>query len=483
MFFNNNSHKFLAKYVSLETSLSLSSFYQSTRADSSQTGGEAGPEVCPMTIYEKELPMKSIFCSRGTLAVFVLILLTAATAFAARPTVGSRKIEFTTESKEAKDYVAQIVNRVETFQFGPDVNALAKKSVEADPKFAFGYYLIATTSATPDEAKQNNEKAVELAKSASEGERRYIEAVLLTRAQKPNEALPIFIELAKQYPDDRMVQMLLGQVYANLNKLDESNAAFESAIKIDGSTPRVYTFLGNNELLRGNYAKARDFFNASLAKQVKGSAPFGPNYGLAYAYIYQGDIKSAVKTLEGYAADYQASTQQQNFPAVFIWNSIARLHLEYGKAEDAMKAYEKGYATIPSSNLDEMQKKIWLGRLHHGQARTLAKMGKREEAWKQADVIKKMIEDGGKDGEQFWPSYHYVTGYLQLEAGDYTKAVEELKQTDLTDPFHKLLLARAYDKTGDKANAQKLYKEITEFNQLTLERALSYTEAKKKLKA
>ena len=45
------------------------------------------------------------------------------------------------------------------------------------------------------------------------------------------------------------------------------------------------------------------------------------------------------------------------------------------------------------------------------------------------------------------------------------------------------MLARAYEKSGDKANAQKLYVEITEFNQLTLERALSYPEAKKKLKA
>jgi tetratricopeptide (TPR) repeat protein len=280
-----------------------------------------------------------------------------------------------------------------------------------------------------------------------------------------------------------MVQMLLGQVYTNLGKLDEAKASFEKALQLDASTPRVYTFLGNTELLKGNYAKARELFGVSLARQVKGSAPFGPNYGLAFAYIYQGDIKSAVKTLEAYAADYQTSTLQQNFPAVFIWNSIARLHLEYGKAEDAMKAYQKGYDTIPGSNLDEMQKKIWLGRLHHGTARTLAKMGKREEAWKEADLIKKMIEDGGKDGEQFWPAYHYLAGYLKLEAGDYAKAVEELKQTDLTDPFHKLLLARAYEKSGDGVSAQKMYKEITEFNQLTLERALAYPEAKKKLKA
>lgn len=413
----------------------------------------------------------------------VAVLLTLAVGCFGATRANGKKIEFTTESKEAKECVAQIVNRIETFQFGPEVNALAKKSVDADPNFAFGYYLLGTTAATPDEVKKYSDKAAELAKSASDGERRYIEAVLLTRAQKSAEALPKFIELAKQYPEDRMVQMLLGQVYTNLGKVDEANASFEKAIKLDGSTPRVYTFLGNNEVLRGNYAKARELFNKSLEKQVKGTAPFGPNYGLAFAHIYQGDIKAAVKQLEAYAADYQVSTQQQNFPAVFIWNSIARLHLEYGKAEDAMKAYEKGYATIPGSNLDETQKKIWLGRLHHGKARTLAKMGKRDEAWKEAEVIKKMIEEGGKEGEQFWPSYHYLAGYLKLESGDYAKAVEELKQTDLTDPFHKLLLARAHEKNGDAASAQKLYKEITEFNQLTLERALSYPEARKKLKA
>ena len=411
------------------------------------------------------------------------LLLIVAVGGSSSPLANGKRIEFTTKSKEAKDYVAQIVFRVETFQFGPDVNALAKKSVEADPNFAFGYYLLATTSNTPVEAKPFADKAVELAKNASDGERRYIEAVLLTRANKTNEALPIFLDLAKQYPDDRMVQMLLGQVYINLGKPDEAKAAFERAIKLDGTTPRVYTFLGNIELLNGNYAKAQELFKASLAKQVKNSAPFGPNYGMAYSYVYQGDIKSAVKTLEAYAAEYQTSTQQPNFPAVFIWNSIARLHLEYGKAEDAMKAYEKGYETIPSSNLDEIQKKTWLGRMHHGKARTLAKMGKSDEAWKEAELIKKMIDESGKEGEQYLPAYHYLTGYLKLESRDYAKAIEELKQSDLTDPFHKLLLARAYENSGDTAAAQKLYKEITEFNQLTLERALSYPEAKKKLKA
>ena len=427
--------------------------------------------------------MRFTNCARRIGAAAALSLAIAVVGFSSTGPNNKKRIEFTTNSKEAKEYVAQIVTQVETFQVGPQTVALAKKTVEADPNFAFGYYLLATTANSPAEGKQYSDKAVELAKKASDGERRYIEAVLLTRAQKLNEALPIFLDLGKQYPEDRMVQMLLGQVYINMGKLDDAKSAFERAIQLDAATPRVYTFLGNIGLLKGDYAKARQFFNSALAKQVKGSAPFGPNYGLAFSYIYERDVKDALKQLESYQVDYDRSTQQQNFPAVFIWNSIARLHLEFGKPEDAIKAYHKGYETIPGSNLDETQKKTWLGRLHHGMARALAKMGKKEEAWKEADLIKKMIEDGGKDGDQFWPSYHYLVGYLRLEAGEYPQAIEHLKQTDLTDPFHKLLLARAYDKTGDTAGAQKLYREITEFNQLTLERALAYPEAKRKLKA
>jgi tetratricopeptide (TPR) repeat protein len=416
-------------------------------------------------------------------AVTVALLLAVISAYGATDKANGKKIEFTTKSKEAKEYVAKVVWRIESFQFGPDLNVLAKKAVEADPEFAFAHYLVGTTSATPDEAKPYIDKAVELAKKASDGERRYIEAVLLARTQKPAEALAIFTDLSKQFPEERMVQMMMGQVYMNSGRPDEAKVALERAIQLDGSTPRVYSFLGNIHLLKGDYAKARENFKLSASKAPKDSAPFGPNYGLAYAYVYEGDIKSALKTLEAYQAEYERSTAQQNFPAVFIWNSIGRLYLENGQPAEALKAYEKGYATIPGSKLSEIEKKTWLGRLHHGKGRALAKLGKHEEAWKEADMIKTMIEENGKEGEAFWPSYHYIAGYLKLEAGDFAKAIEHLKQTDLNDPFHKLLLARAYEKSGDQASAQKLYKEIVSFNIINLERALSYPEAKKKLKS
>ena len=64
-----------------------------------------------------------------------------------------------------------------------------------------------------------------------------------------------------------------------------------------------------------------------------------------------------------------------------------------------MQAYEKGYESVPGSSLPEDQKQVWLGRLQHGRCRTLAKMGKHEEAWSEAQKIKKMIDDGGEAGE------------------------------------------------------------------------------------
>jgi tetratricopeptide (TPR) repeat protein len=166
---------------------------------------------------------------------------------------------------------------------------------------------------------------------------------------------------------------------------------------------------------------------------------------------------------------------------VFIWNAIARIHLENGRLDDAMKAYEKGYASVPGSKLPEDQKQAWLGRLKHGRARVLSRMGKHQEAWAEAESVKKMIEDGGEAAKQYWPAYHYLAGYAKMEAGDQAAAVEHLKQADADNPFHNLLLARAYEKLGQKDEARKSYQKIVDSEWPGIERPLAYPEAKRKL--
>jgi tetratricopeptide (TPR) repeat protein len=411
--------------------------------------------------------------------------LVAAFLLAAGASAGENtgRFEWSTKSEEAKKMLLELQGRIENFQFGPDNVALAQKIVAADPSWCFGaYYLSAVTP--PGEAQKHLDKAVELAKNGSEGERRFITAMGIGRANQGADfpkVMPELEKIAADYPKERLIRVILGQIYQGSNDGPKARKVFEEAEAIGPPSPRVRSFLANDDLLKGEYEKARAAFLAVEKTLAKGAAPFAVRYGLAFSYLYEGKVDPALESLRTYLAEYKDSGAAQGFPEVFIWNSIARINLENGRLDDAMKAYEKGYESVPGSSLPDDQKQIWLGRLHHGRCRTLAKMGKHQEAWTEALTIKKMIDDGGEQGKPFIPAWHYLAGYLKLEAGDASAAAAELKQIPTPDPFQTLLLARAYDKLGDKENAKKTWQAVVSSSQNGIERALAFPEAKRKL--
>jgi tetratricopeptide (TPR) repeat protein len=396
---------------------------------------------------------------------------------------GEKKFEWSTKSEEAKTLLTELQTRIENFQFGTATIELGRKLAAADPDFAMGiYYLSAVVP--PPEGNEHLARAVELAKTASDGERRFIEAMSLARANNGasfQDGIPPLEKLAVDYPGERIVPMLLGQLYLGTGDSAKARAAFEKALAIGPESQRARSFLANDDLLQGEYVRARATFESIEKKLPKGSAPAPVRYGVAFSYLYQDEDDAALRSLETYLTEYRDSGATQGFPEVFIWNSIARIHLESGRTAEAMKAYEKGYESVPSSSIPDDQKEVWLGRLHHGRCRALAKMGKHEEAWKEAETVRQMIENGGEAGKQYLPAYHYLVGYLMLEKGELEKAVEHLKQANPTDPFQKLLLARAYDRLGDTESARTAYRDVVESNVNGFERALAYPEAKRRL--
>jgi tetratricopeptide (TPR) repeat protein len=415
----------------------------------------------------------------------ILVTLMAAATFGAAALSSAetpRAFTLTTKSEAARGQLRDLQKRIESYQGGAPGTALARAILERDPDFAMAMYYLSATTPPPDNQK-HLERAVELSKTASEGERRFIEAMVLARGKTPADAVEPLRTLAADYPGERAVHMALGQNLSGLGRLDEARAAYEQAIAISGDTPRAYALLGNYQLLKGDYARARELYTIARGKVPPGVAPGAPSYGVAFTYLYEGNVDQALRTLTAYVDEYKASTVRNgDLPEVFIWNSIARIDLENGRLDAAMKAYEKAFESVPGSKLSEDDKKIWLGRLHHGRGRTLARMGKPAEAWKEAEIVHQMIADGGERGKEFEPSYHYLAGYLKLEAGDGAAAVEHLKQARFgDDPFRMLLLARAYEKAGKQDEAKKLYADIVRFPNSNLERALAYPEAKKRL--
>ena len=404
---------------------------------------------------------------------------------AAAETRAGRHFEWTTKSPEAKQFLSELQSRIESFQFGPSNVDLAKKLVAADPSFAIGQYYLSAVLPDPAEAEKQYEKSRELAKTASEGERRFIEAMAPARLNQGVDfakAIPPLEALGQDYPGERLIYVILGQLQNGDGRGDKALLAFQRAREL-GPSPRVNAFIANDDLLKGQYGKARTSLEAVEKSLPKGSVPFAVRFGITFSHIYEGNTDAALKSLETYLAEYKASGLDQQFPEVFVWNAMARINLESGRLEEALKDYEKGYQSVPGSSIPEDQKQTWLGRLHHGKARTLARMGKHEEAWAEVETVRKMIIQGGEAGRQYWPAYHYVAGYAKLEAGDYPAALEHLLQADPKNPFDLVLLGRAYEKVGRKDEARKTYQKVLDSQWAGIERPLAYNEAKKKVSA
>jgi len=389
-----------------------------------------------------------------------------------------------TESPEAAAKIQELQQRVENLQGGPANQELATAAIEADPEFALAYLYRAYQFPPDMEALA---KAEELAKKASDSHRRYIELQASTfhdPTTAPNiAAIEPLSKLAQEYPGERNLWVVIGQYQQMDGRTADARASYERALALDSSTPRVHAMLAGLLILDGEYASARKALEEALARVPGDAAPFIIRYPMAYTHLYEGDVDTAIATLTKYVGEYEKAGRPFGIPEVFIWNSIARINLENGRLEAAMKAYKRGYESVPGSDIDETQKKIWLGRLLHGESRTLARMGQHEEAWKNVVAVRQMIDEGGEDGEPFETAYHYLAGYCMLEAGKTDAAIEHLKQADPNDPFQRLLLARAYEKAGQKAEARKAYEEVVASQTNNIERALSLPEAQRKLSA
>lgn len=427
---------------------------------------------------------------------------------------GEKKLPLTSSSEEAIEHYWEARKALEETNF-PAIAGHVQNALKADPNFAFALMLQSATQQNP-QALETLKKAFELAQT--DGEKRYIEATLTYRNGDIPGAVEQLENLLKDYPEDRGTWMFVAQLQQAVNRLDDAEKSFKMAMKLDDSTFRVYqllsqaymqnnksdkarevlkkaqkiegteqqvlTSLGNLELLEDNYDAARKYYKKAAEMVDRDASPFLPFFGQAWTYVYEGKPDVALELVDEFMARYNRNGSAQGFPPVWIWNHKGRINMEFGNIEEAMLCYETGSKSVnpsPDAAIDSVNKIVWLSRCQYGKARGLARMGKQEEAWAIVNKIKKMIDENPDEGNQYLQAHHYMAGYLYNESGDYAKAIEHLKQANPADPFHTLLLARAYEKSGDLENAKASYEKVTQMRVNNIERALSYPEAKKKL--
>ncbi len=391
--------------------------------------------------------------------------------------LSAQKLPLTTSSDAARSAFVKALELIEHEQ-NDKAQSKLDEALSADPDFAMALAVKATLS-----GRSGNELLKKAENLAAGAEKEFIAALSLAAERKTAEAIEQLAALSKRFPEDTLILMQLGRIQLQSGAYGDAAATFAAANKLTGGTPlgksQYWLSKGNESLFNDKYAEARSYYQKIVDAGDRDATPFIPFFGQVYAHVYESNPEKAIAVIDEYMARYNRNGAAQGYPPAWIWNMRARINLEFGNAEEALRNYETGYKSVPPSQLDSLQKQIWLGRKQHGIARSLAKMGQIDRAWEIAEQMKAQLEAADEQGKRFMPAYHYLAGYIKLEAGDLDAAIAHLEQANKRDAFIKLLLARAYDRKGEKDKALTMYKEILQVRANNVVRALAYPEAQK----
>lgn len=268
-----------------------------------------------------------------------------------------------------------------------------------------------------------------------------------------------------------------GEKLSHEGKQDEALTLYNRALEKSPDFFQAHFLAGVALDLKGDYATAHEHFNKAI-EVAPDDAKQQALRALAISYTFEGDaFKASEPELQVFNARLAKS---DTVGAAETCNELARIYLELGDPDHAYKWYKMGYETISHKpDLSDSDKNLWLFRWESAQARIAARRGNADEARQHLTAAKTALDKANNpDQARFYP---YLTGYVAFYAGDYKTAIAELQKADQHDPFILVLLAQAYEKSGDAATAKNFYSKVLEVNGHNPNVAFARPLAKKKV--
>jgi tetratricopeptide (TPR) repeat protein len=289
-------------------------------------------------------------------------------------------------------------------------------------------------------------------------------------AQAPNPA-------ASEAASDTAALIKQAQKLNSEGKQNEALAIYEKVLEQSPNDLEAHLGMGAALDLKGDYAGARKHLNRAV-EIAPAEAKERARRTLAMSYAFECNLGEAGK-LETQVFDARKA-RHDSIGAAEVANEAGRLYLECGDLDQAEQWYKTGYQTSTAkTDMSEPDRNLWLFRWTHAQARIAARRGDRETAGKYVEAAKKALDHANNpDQARFYP---YLTGYVAFYAGDYKAAIADLQQADQRDPFVLCLIAQAYEKSGDQAQAMEYYRKVLASNAHNPTNAFARPLAKKKL--
>jgi len=455
------------------------------------------------------------------------------------------KIPISTSSCEARDnYLTgkEFANNLQR----QEALVYFEKAIEQDPEFALAYLEAGLAQSQTEEIFEYVEKAVSLVDDVSEGEKLIILAWQAAINQDSEKQLEYYKELKEKYPEDEYalynvgnyyfsqhefekaigyykriininkefapVYNQLGYAFRYLDKYDDAERSFKKYIKLVPEYANPYDSYGELLLKMGEYEASIEQYTKAIKKDSNFVASYiGLASNLVYisdyfearllmerfyntarnseakhralmfnalTYIDEGDFRNAIKTTEKLINETRRNNNRTaTARALGILSSI---YFETGKYDKAIKHFTNAINTIQESKLPSEIKHNTRYDILFGEALVHSKKKKFKLALSKA---KEYMDEAQKSSDTHKiRTGHEIYGRVAVDMKDYNKAIEELKESDLLNPYNMFLLAKAYLESNDVESAKSYFEKIVKFNSLLeLDYALCRNNAKKQL--
>ncbi len=302
-------------------------------------------------------------------------------------------------------------------------------------------------------------------------------AALLWGASLPAQAQQQPSQPAQTLQSPAMQLVSQGRKLNNEGKQQEALDLFRKAEQMEPNLVDAHLAAGSALDLLGQYDAARQEFTKAMEVASPQRRPQALR-AMAVSYAFTRQPNQAAKYEQ--QAFNMMLADKRYFDAGEVADELARIYIESGDLNNAYKWYQTGYQTgMSNPEIKQPEKDLWEFRWEHAQARIAARRGHKAEAEKHVAAAKAVL-DKGTNPEQvrFFP---YLTGYVALYTGDPKAAIADLEKADQRDPFIQLLLAQAYEKTGNKAAGTECYRKIMASNAHNPTNAFARPVAKEKL--
>jgi tetratricopeptide (TPR) repeat protein len=470
--------------------------------------------------------------TRTTFLAGVLLLVAGVAGRAQQTNRRTAVLRLTTKSPEARRLAEQaMVLDLDQVEQAEAIEML-RKAVNIDPEFAMGHEFLTQISLDPAEQVSEQQKAFATRNHASPGEQLAIEWYQDAMDHKLISAIIKMNDLLSRYPHDKWVVWMttwwlttetqyersievyersgiadspglmnnMGYSYAYLRQFDKAFSLMDkyvAALPRDANPQDSY-----GEILRmaGHFEQSIEHYRAALAINPEF---YSSQFGIADTYSLMGNQVRARK-------EYEIGFRKFSLPELHKIQWQTREAITYVREGDyagADRAFQAIAEYTHSKNMSQVEADTYrqMAMYQQNAEHALALLKKADAALHEgknamqaaikqesSQILRARVEAALKAGNKkmvrsslarladlaqssndklIENAYHGAAGAVAFSEGKYRESISHLEE-DINNPFSLELLAAAYQKGGDRAEAQRTSETLANLNDPSLEQAL-----------